>query len=198
MCPGLAPLGGSIPPPGFGFGCCCCLRATCNRPCLSSLRNKRPDLSGRPPCKGVAILLCVRLWCYYAPYRRRSECAVRCFRCLWVWGVLVALIKLAGFLVRLRLRASPSGFAFVGLRLRRASPSGFAFWLCLRASPSGPPGATTRLITHGRCPGSFPDSPQNTHGTPRSYLQRNTTVRRFGGFPASFAVIYLQRRGHGC
>ena len=82
-------MGGSIPPPGFGFGCCCCSRATCNRPCL----------------------LCVRLWCY-APYRRRSECAVRCFRCLWVWGVLVALIKLAGFLVGLRLRASPSGFAF--------------------------------------------------------------------------------------
>ena len=24
-------------------------------PCPSSLRNKRPDLSGRPPCKGVAI-----------------------------------------------------------------------------------------------------------------------------------------------
>ena len=118
MCPGLAPLGGSIPPPGFGFGCCCCSRATCNRPCL----------------------LCVRLWCY-APYRRRSECAVRCFRCLWVWGVLVALIKLAGFLVGLRLRASPSGFAF-GLRLR--------------ASPSGPPEATTRLRTHGRTPGVVP------------------------------------------
>ena len=104
MCPGLVPSGGSIPPPGFGFGCCCCSRATCNRPCL----------------------LCVRLWCY-APYRRRSECAVRCFRCLWVWGVLVALIRLVGFLVGLRLRASPSGFAF-GLRLR-ASPSGFAFGL---------------------------------------------------------------------
>ena len=54
MCPGLVPSGGSIPPPGFGFGCCCCSRATCNRSCL----------------------LCVRLWCY-APYRRRSsECAV--------------------------------------------------------------------------------------------------------------------------
>ena len=24
-------------------------------PFLRSLRNKRPDLSGRPPCKGVAI-----------------------------------------------------------------------------------------------------------------------------------------------
>ena len=67
----------------------------------------------------------------YAPYRRRSECAVCCFRCLWVWGILVALIRLVGFLVGLRLRASPSGFAF-GLRLR--------------ASPSGPPEATTRLM----------------------------------------------------
>ena len=175
-------MGGSIPPPGC-FGCCCCSRATCNLPCL----------------------LCVRLWCY-APYRRRSECAVRCFLCLWVWGILVALIKLAGFLVGLRLRASPSCFAF-GLRLRaspsgfafglrlRASPSGFAFGLRLRASPSGiafghrlraspsgPPEATTRLIAHGRCPGSFPDSPQNTHGTSRSYLPRNTAVRRLEGF----------------
>ena len=50
---------------------------------------------------------------------------VRCFRCLWVWGVLVALIKLVGFLVGLRLWAAPSGCAF-GLRLR-AAPSGFAF-----------------------------------------------------------------------
>ena len=102
----------------------------------------------------------------YAPYRRRSECAVCCFRCLWVWGILVALIRLVGFLVGLRLRASPS-------------------------APSGPPEATTRLRTHGRCPGSFPDSPQNTHGTPRSYLPRNTAVRRFGALPVAFVVLHL-------
>ena len=48
MCPGLVPSGGSIPPPGFGFGCCCCSRATCNRPCL----------------------LCVRLW-----FTRRTAAA---------------------------------------------------------------------------------------------------------------------------
>ena len=42
---------------------------------------------------------------------------VRCFRCLWVWGVLVALMELVDFLVGLRLWASPSGLAF-GLRLR--------------------------------------------------------------------------------
>ena len=112
--------------------------------------------------------------------RLGSRCAVRCFRCLWVWGVLVAIIKLVGFLVGLRFGASPSG-----------SPSGFAFGLRLRASPSGPPEPTNRLRTHGRCPGSFPDSPQNTHGTPRSYLPRNTAVRRFGGFPAPFAVLHL-------
>ena len=114
--------------------------------------------------------------------RLGSRCAVRCFRCLWVWGVLVAIIKLVGFLVGLRFGASPSGFA----RVR-----GFAFGLRLRASPSGPPEPTNRLRTHGRCPGSFPDSPQNTHGTPRSYLPRNTAVRRFGGFPAPFAVLHL-------
>ena len=124
--------------------------------------------------------------------RLGSRCAVRCFRCLWVWGVLVAIIKLVGFLVGLRFGASPSGFAF-GLRLR-ASPSGFAFGLRLR--PPGPE-PTTRLRTHGRCPGSFPDSPQNTHGTPRSYLPRNTAVRRFGAFPASFVVLGLLR-GQRC
>ena len=78
----------------------------------------------------------------------------------------------------------------MGLRLG-ASPWGFAFGLRLRASPLGPPEATTRLRTHGRCPGSFPDSPQNTHGTPRSYLPRNTAVRRFGAFPASLVAIHL-------
>ena len=66
--------------------------------------------------------------------RLGSRCAVRCFRCLWMWGVLVAIIKLVGFLVGLRFGASPSGFAF-GLRLR-ASPSGFAFGLRLRARPN--------------------------------------------------------------
>ena len=118
----------------------------------------------------------------YAPYRRRSECAVCCFRCLWVWGILVALIRLVGFLVGLRLRASPSGFAF-GLRLR--------------ASPSGPPEATTRLMAHGRCPGSFSDSPKNTHGTSRSYLPRNTAVRRFGAFPALLVAIHLREELSG-
>jgi len=66
--------------------------------------------------------------------RLGSRCAVRCFRCLWVWGVLVAIIKLVGFLVGLRFGASLWGFAF-GLRLR-ASPSGFAFGLRLRARPN--------------------------------------------------------------
>ena len=93
----------------------------------------------------------------------------------------------SGFAFGLRLRASPSGFAF-GLRLR-ASPSGFAFGLRLRARPE----ATTRLRTHGRCPGSFPDPPQNTHGTPRSYLPRNTAVRRFGALPVAFVVLHLSR-----
>ena len=108
--------------------------------------------------------------------RLGSRCAVRCFRCLWVWGVLVAIIKLVGFLVGLRFGASLWGFAF-GLRLR--------------ASPSGPPEPTTRLRTHGRCPGSFPDSPQNTHDTPRSYLPRKTAVRCFGALPALLVATHL-------
>ena len=66
-------------------------------------------------------------------YRRRSECAVRCFR-FCVGRVSSALMKLTCFSVGLRLQASPSGFAF-GLRLR-ASPSGYAFGLRLRAPPN--------------------------------------------------------------
>ena len=84
-----------------------------------------------------------------------------------------------------------SGVNKIGRLFGGASPSGFAFGLRLRASPSGPPEATTRLNTHGRCPGSFPDSPQNTHGTPRSYLPRNTALRRFGALPVALAVLHL-------
>ena len=116
-----------------------------------------------------------------------------------VGRVSSALIKLTCFSVGLRLRASPSGFAFglspsgfaFGLRLR-ASPSGFAFGLRLRASPSGPPDATTRRRTRGWCLWWFAHAPQNTHGTPRSYLRRNdAAVRCVGGLPAAFAAIDL-------
>ena len=87
-----------------------------------------------------------------------------------------------------------SGVNKIGRLFGGASPSGFAFGLRLRASPSGPPEATTRLMTHGRCPGSFSDSPKNTHGTSRSYLPRNTAVRRFGAFPALLVAIHLPSR----
>ena len=40
---------------------------------------------------------------------------------------------------------------------------------------------------------SFLHAPQNTHGTPLSYLLRNTAVRCFGGLPAAFASVDLLR-----
>ena len=40
-------------------------------------------------------------------------------------------------------------------------------------------------------PGVAPLGSVNNHGTPRSYLRRNTPVRCFGAFPASFAVLRL-------
>ena len=76
MCPGLVPSGGSIPPPGFGFGCCGCSRATCNRRCL----------------------LCVRSFVVLRACRRRSECAVCYFRWIGEWGVLVPAIGITGLL----------------------------------------------------------------------------------------------------
>ena len=36
--------------------------------------------------------------------RRRSQCAVSCFRGLWVWRVLVPVIEITAVFVRLRLR----------------------------------------------------------------------------------------------
>ena len=51
--------------------------------------------------------------------------------------------------------------------------------------------ATTRAGTRGRCPGSFPNSPQNTHGKPRSFLRQNVAVRCFGALPASLVAIHL-------
>ena len=48
-----------------------------------------------------------------------------------------------------------------------------------------------RAETRGRCPGSFPNSPQNTHGKPRSFLRQNVAVRCFGALPASLVAITL-------
>ena len=39
----------------FPFECLGCFHSSGGGVCVRSLRNKRPDLSGRPPCKGMAI-----------------------------------------------------------------------------------------------------------------------------------------------
>jgi len=105
MCPGLVPSGGSIPPPGFGFGCCCCSRATCNRSCL------------------LCALVC--------GVTRRTAAARRSA----LFSVFVGVGRFSGVnkIGRLFGGASPLGCAF-GLRLR-AAPSGCAFGLRLRARP---------------------------------------------------------------
>ena len=96
--------------------------------------------------------------------------AVRCA----LFSVFVGVGRFSGVnkIGRLFGGASLWGFA-LGLRLR-ASPSGFAFGLRLRARPN--PRLDSK--THGRCSGSFPNSPQNTHGKPRSFLRQNMAVRR--------------------
>jgi len=112
---------------------------------------------------------------------------VRCFRCLWVWGVLVALIKLVGFLVGLRLWAAPSGCAF-GLRLR-AAPSGCAFGLRLRARPK--PRLDSEPMGDARGRSRIP------HKTPtadrgRSYGKKWPCGVLEGFLPAPFAAIGLR------
>ena len=64
-------------------------------------------------------------------------------------------VRCALFLVFVGVGRS-SGVNKIGRLFGGASPSGFAFGLRLRASPSGPPEATTRLRTHGRTPGVVP------------------------------------------
>ena len=104
-------------------------------------------------------------------YVRVLGCAVRCFRGLLRWRVLVALKRpafLCGF------ACNSAGTPATDARHRRPPPTPATDARHRRA-----PEATTRVGTRGRCPGSFPHAPQNTHGTPRSYLPRNTAVRRF-------------------
>ena len=171
----------------FVSGCQSGVLFVCLLVCL--LRQESP----RPSCSAVFVVvalararlaICNRCGVYAHVWwlitRASSGCAVRCFRCLLRWHVLVALIKETGVFVRLRLRLRQDA------RHRRPPPTP-----ATNARHQRPREAKTRAGTRGRCPGSFPDSPQNTHGTPRSYLPRNTAVRRFGGFPAPFAVLHL-------
>ena len=65
-----------------------------------------------------------------------------------------------------------------------------------------PPDAPTRLETRNRqaMPGFVLLRHVNNHGTSRSYLPRNTDVRRFGALPAIFALlhhhIHTPQQGH--
>ena len=71
------------------------------------LRRRRPG--SRATCNRCGVY--AHVW--WLITRASSGCAVRCFRCLLRWRVLVALIKETGVFVRLRLR----------LRHRRPPPT---------------------------------------------------------------------------
>ena len=129
------------------------------------LRRRRPG--SRATCNRCGVY--AHVW--WLITRVSSGCAVRCFRCLLRWRVLVALIKETGVFVRLRLRLRRDA------RHRRPPPTP-----ATNARHQRPREAKTRAGTRGRCPGSFPNSPQNTHGKPRSFLRQNVAVRRFGAF----------------
>ena len=129
------------------------------------LRRRRPG--SRATCNRCGVY--AHVW--WLITRVSSGCAVRCFRCLLRWRVLVALIKETGVFVRLRLRLRRDA------RHRRPPPTP-----ATDARHQRPREAKTRAGTRGRCPGSFPNSPQNTHGKPRSFLRQNVAVRRFGAF----------------
>ena len=126
--------------------------------------------------------------------RRRSQCAVWCFRGLWVWRVLVPVIEITAVFVRLRLR----------LRQRRppATPASDA----RQRRPPATPASDARQRRLGTTRkeravlGVVSVGPVNNRGTSLSNFPRNTTVRSFGAFPASFAVLRLWGGGrdHTC
>ena len=60
-----------------------------------------------------------------------------------------------------------------------------------RRPPATPASDAATRPTPQAMPGFVPLGPVNSHGTFRSYLPRNTSVRRFRALPASFAVLHL-------
>ena len=155
--------------------------------CVCLLARLLRRVAPRFSCPGLFVcLVLARAWdCN----RRWLDEAARCdhARAASARGALCAVFGVCGF-------GCFSGDNKIGRLFGGASLWGFAFGLRLRASPSGPPEPTTRLRTHGRCPGSFPNSPQNTHGNPRSFLRQNVAVRRFGALPAPLVAIHLVGR----
>ena len=96
-----------------------------------------------------------------------SQCAVRLFRWMGVWGVLVGLIKFSGFLFGLRPVHRPRPPAPSTGPVHRPRPTPRP---PLHPPAAGPADATTPPETRGRCPGSFRSSPTyNTHSKPRSF-----------------------------
>ena len=113
--------------------------------------------------------------------RRRSQCAVSCFRGLWVWRVLVPVIEITAVFVRLRLR----------LRQRRPPATPASDARQRRLGTTRKERAVLGVVSVG---------PVNNRGTSLSHFPRNTPVRSFGAFPASFAVLRLWGGGrdHTC
>ena len=96
--------------------------------------------------------------------RLGSRCAVRLFRWMGVWGVLVGLIEFSGFLVRPAAR--PPAPSTTPVHRPRPPP------LSTAPSPPRPPRRRhdpTRPENRGWCPGEFPYVPYDTHSKPRSF-----------------------------
>ena len=121
--------------------------------------------------------------------RAGSGCAVRCFRGLLRWRVLVALIKETGVFVRLRLRLRRDA------RHRRPPPTP-----ATDAHHRRPPPTPARSHDSSRnpraMPGVVPEFPSKHPRQTAVVLRQNVAVRRFGAFPASFVVFHLKTRAN--
>ena len=112
------------------------------------------------------------------------------FRCLLRWRVLVTLIKETGVFCAAS-PATPPPTPATDARRHRRPP----LMPAADARHRRPREATTRAGTRGRYPRSFPNSPQNTHGKPRSFLRQNVAVRLFGALPVAYVVLRLGGSG---
>ena len=116
--------------------------------------------------------------------RASSGCAVRCFRGLLRWRVLVALIKETGGFVRLRLQLRRDA------RHRRLPPTP-ATDACHRRPPPTPTRSHDSSRNPRAMPGVVPACPtKHPRHTAVVFAEKHRRAA-FGSLPAAFAVLHL-------
>jgi hypothetical protein len=142
------------------------------------LRRRRPG--SRATCNRCGVY--AHVW--WLITRVSSGCAVRCFRCLLRWRVLVALIKETGVFVRLRLRLRRDA------RHRRPPPTP-----ATDARHQRPPPTPARSQDSGRnsraMPGVVPEFPSKHPWQTAVVLTSKRGRAAFWSVPVALAVLDL-------